>query len=437
MRLDNPRIKGSSTGSNTIKSANASTNAYDNTLPAKSGTFAMMDDIADQTRFEIIVVNEAEFEAAYTLIIASAVVGVIRFGASFSLSKNHSFSHDVIYIEGNYYTLSMNMHTITVNSATCNYNNMFFDATGYSGSKFIFIAGYVSTNYIFNNCRFHGFLDSGSAEVFDTTAVTGSVHVILKESYFSGTGTINAYSFQMKVGSSSAYADITIFTYRATTSINQTKIFGYTGTKPSTLNIIYDGSVTLTNVVSPDNIYSIILIGTGTANEIPYWISASKLGTLPVATYPSLTELSYVKGVTSAIQTQLGLLAPKASPTFTGIVSSPAFSGRKNPRIQSITSSGSITPNADTDDYVDITALATPPTFNNPSGTPVNKQTLVIDIMPDATPRAITWSSTSGGYLAGGTALPGTTVASKMMSIILVYDSVAVKWKCRSVAQEA
>lgn len=35
------------------------------------------------------------------------------------------------------------------------------------------------------------------------------------------------------------------------------------------------------------------------------------------------TELNYVAGVTSAIQTQLNLLAPKASPTFTGTVTAP------------------------------------------------------------------------------------------------------------------
>ena len=45
--------------------------------------------------------------------------------------------------------------------------------------------------------------------------------------------------------------------------------------------------------------------GTGTANQIAYYTGAQTLGSLSTATYPSLTELSYVKGVTSAIQTQL------------------------------------------------------------------------------------------------------------------------------------
>lgn len=44
---------------------------------------------------------------------------------------------------------------------------------------------------------------------------------------------------------------------------------------------------------------------TGTTNQISYWIDANTIGALTTATYPSLTELSYVKGVTSAIQTQL------------------------------------------------------------------------------------------------------------------------------------
>lgn len=46
-------------------------------------------------------------------------------------------------------------------------------------------------------------------------------------------------------------------------------------------------------------------VGTGTTNELTYWSGANTLGSLTTATYPSLTELSYVKGVTSGIQTQI------------------------------------------------------------------------------------------------------------------------------------
>lgn len=63
--------------------------------------------------------------------------------------------------------------------------------------------------------------------------------------------------------------------------------------------------------------------GTGTTNELVYWVDSNTAGALAVATYPSLTELAYMKGVTSAIQTQLGLKAPKDSPVFTTAVTLP------------------------------------------------------------------------------------------------------------------
>ncbi|MFA4818602.1 MAG: hypothetical protein WC621_02045 [Patescibacteria group bacterium] len=58
-------------------------------------------------------------------------------------------------------------------------------------------------------------------------------------------------------------------------------------------------------VISFDNSTYLTSVGTGTINELTYWSGANTLGSLATATYPSLTELSYVKGVTSAIQTQL------------------------------------------------------------------------------------------------------------------------------------
>jgi hypothetical protein len=46
------------------------------------------------------------------------------------------------------------------------------------------------------------------------------------------------------------------------------------------------------------------ITGSGTANRLAYFTAAQVIDDLDTATYPSLTELSYVKGVTSAIQTQ-------------------------------------------------------------------------------------------------------------------------------------
>lgn len=45
--------------------------------------------------------------------------------------------------------------------------------------------------------------------------------------------------------------------------------------------------------------------GTGVQNEITYWNTTSQISSLSTSIYPNLTELSYVKGVTSSIQSQL------------------------------------------------------------------------------------------------------------------------------------
>lgn len=45
--------------------------------------------------------------------------------------------------------------------------------------------------------------------------------------------------------------------------------------------------------------------GTGTASTLAYWDGTGTIASLATATYPSLTEIGYVKGVTSAIQSQI------------------------------------------------------------------------------------------------------------------------------------
>ena len=68
----------------------------------------------------------------------------------------------------------------------------------------------------------------------------------------------------------------------------------------------HTGSGTYTSwVLNLDGTPVDALSGSGTINEIAYFTGAQTLSSLAVATYPSLTQLAYVKGVTSAIQTQL------------------------------------------------------------------------------------------------------------------------------------
>ena len=77
--------------------------------------------------------------------------------------------------------------------------------------------------------------------------------------------------------------------YHITQSID-----AFTGTEA--YDIVLSGSFTLTGS---------LYLPTPTPNQIAYVDNSSRLLTLPTSSYPSLTELSYVKGVTSSIQTQI------------------------------------------------------------------------------------------------------------------------------------
>lgn len=76
-----------------------------------------------------------------------------------------------------------------------------------------------------------------------------------------------------------------------------------------------------------------------TANKA---VATNGSGALVAATTTD-TELGYLSGVTSAIQTQLGLKAPLASPTFTGVVTAPSFVGALTGNASTVTTNANLT----------------------------------------------------------------------------------------------
>ena len=76
--------------------------------------------------------------------------------------------------------------------------------------------------------------------------------------------------------------------------------------KASTSQDGYLASTDFTTFNNKQNALTNPITGTGTNNQIAYFnTTGSTISSLTTSTYPSLTELSYVKGVTSSIQTQL------------------------------------------------------------------------------------------------------------------------------------
>jgi len=109
-------------------------------------------------------------------------------------------------------------------------------------------------------------------------------------------------------------------------------------------------------------------------------------------------------------------------------------SGRQ--RTQNVTSAATVTPNADTDDRVVISAQATGLTLANPSPT-TNRhdgQRLVVRIKDNGTPRTIGYGDQ---YRAIGVTLPTTTVANKAIYLGMIFHGADTKWDVVAVAQEA
>jgi hypothetical protein len=68
-----------------------------------------------------------------------------------------------------------------------------------------------------------------------------------------------------------------------------------------------------------------------------------------------------------------------------------------------------------------LTAQAATAAFQPPSGTPVDGQKLWIQIIDNATPRALTFSSATGGYDQESIAMPTTTETSTYLQLGFVY----------------
>ena len=102
------------------------------------------------------------------------------------------------------------------------------------------------------------------------------------------------------------------------------------------------------------------------------------------------------------------------------------------PSVQSVVSSGTLTPSASEDGLV-CTALAAPVTIANPTGSWGQMQGYVIRLKDDGTARAITWGS---AYRAFRSALPTTTVAGKTMYIGLEYNTTDSKFDVVAVSPE-
>jgi len=100
--------------------------------------------------------------------------------------------------------------------------------------------------------------------------------------------------------------------------------------------------------------------------------------------------------------------------------------------LQTVTSAATVTPNANTDEIVVVTAQAVGLTIANPSGTPFQGQVVVVRVRDNSTPQTIAYGAS---LVAFGAALPTTTISNKTTYFTLIYNANTTKWDTSSTTE--
>ena len=217
-------------------------------------------------------------------------------------------------------------------------------------------------------------------------------------------------------------------THKTLTDSNGNEWLGVTVTA-SAINYINitnaaTGNAPIIAAAGDDTNIDISIVGKGTGGV--------KLGTGTVAVTDVLDEdtMSSNSAVKLATQQSIKAYVDSGTTTFTN--------KRNTKRVTALTSHATPTINTDNCDAVDITAQAEAITSmtTNLSGTPANKDLLLFEIKDNGTARAITWGAS---FVAGGVALPTTTVISKILTTLFQYSTANSlnKWRCIASTQEA
>ncbi len=159
-----------------------------------------------------------------------------------------------------------------------------------------------------------------------------------------------------------------------------------------------------------------------------------------IQTNASFLEVDHIAEKTSAHGVAIDGITLKDDLDTSGIVSKTVAqtltNKRTQKRIYETTSLATLTPEISTYDIFNLTAQAEAINIaNHATSTPAQGEMIMIDILPDATPRAITYGT---NYVAKhGVDLPSTTVASKRLTMIFMWITATSKYSIVWAGQEA
>jgi len=161
--------------------------------------------------------------------------------------------------------------------------------------------------------------------------------------------------------------------------------------------------------------------------------TAMALGTTGISTFIQAVNATDVtmqlfidpSNTANAFEIKTGLVIV-SSISNSGSLYSRELRGRIVPRISTLATTTSFTFDADQYDMYTITALASAIAMNNPIGTLVDGQKIMIRIKDNVTARAISWPGSQ--WRAGDIALPLTTIANRSMYLGFIWNAADSKW---------
>jgi hypothetical protein len=173
-------------------------------------------------------------------------------------------------------------------------------------------------------------------------------------------------------------------------------------------------------------------VGTFTVNGKGLITAAANVTVTPAV--GSITGLG--TGVATALAVNVGTAgSPVVNGGALGTPTSGNLTATTLKKVTTTASSATPTPTGDAGfNIFSVTALATNATIGAPTGTPVEGNSLVIRITPDATPRTLAYNAI---YRAIGVTLPTTTVASKTIYLGAIYNSTSNTWDINAYALQA